>query len=374
LIRRLFPKDEQLGEIALRLADFALRGQHPSGLFYETFDTRIGEWLGVRGIGKRPLVSLAQSARIAERVIALASDLASRSLPFEKYWLAGLRFVELFLDGKGRLIMPGSLYAPGESVLPAGTGGEAWDADLEGFDFLLPLARVHKRTGRDKFRKAIDLMVGRFSSLPWEISHLPTSRAGREPDSLAAMRCARVFIEMRRLGYRPVDSPTGNSSGPRARRGHEARGAHGARGGPVRLTNDSPLLFASLVLPWIRVHPAGGEKLTAGTFDAAGGIVDSFLRQRILFAGYETAWLLLSLARLSSEPWIRRVLKCMADLCIECAGRAPMGSGFYLHTRWAPNGNSGKENLLLGPVDSRRLAREAEFAMRIMDEFPRKSA
>ncbi|MFI5369060.1 MAG: hypothetical protein ACHQ1F_08625, partial [Spirochaetia bacterium] len=65
-MRRLFPADARLQELALRLADFALKGQIPSGLFYESYNLDTARWSGVRGQAPHTLLSLGQSSRIAE--------------------------------------------------------------------------------------------------------------------------------------------------------------------------------------------------------------------------------------------------------------------------------------------------------------------
>ncbi len=49
LLLELYPSDPVRTELALRLADFSLKGQHPSGLFYETYHAGRGAWQGVPG-------------------------------------------------------------------------------------------------------------------------------------------------------------------------------------------------------------------------------------------------------------------------------------------------------------------------------------
>ena len=63
-------------------------------------------------------------------------------------------------------------------------------------------------------------------------------------------------------------------------------------------------------------------------------LVDSFMRQRLLPAGYETAWLLLSLRALASEPVLVTLLKRLALLCVESSERVPMGTAWIRHTNW----------------------------------------
>ncbi|HEY9594984.1 MAG TPA: hypothetical protein VHE79_10925, partial [Spirochaetia bacterium] len=147
-LRRLFPQDARLGELALRLADFSLKGQLPTGFFYEGFDTTSGEWRGIRGETQRTLLSVGQSSRIAELLLVLSRDLSEAGQPHEKYFLAGLRFVESFLDEKGRFSAPGSLHDP---LAPA-VAGDVADA-IGGLELFFPLAEVLDRTGRDRYKK-----------------------------------------------------------------------------------------------------------------------------------------------------------------------------------------------------------------------------
>jgi hypothetical protein len=115
-MRTLFPKDDRLQELALRLADFSLKGQLPSGFFYESYHLENGGnpsarirgnpsagWRGVRGQPVQTLLSVGQSARIAELLLLLSEDLRRAGLPHEKYWHAGLRFADFFIDEKAKL-------------------------------------------------------------------------------------------------------------------------------------------------------------------------------------------------------------------------------------------------------------------------------
>jgi hypothetical protein len=342
-LRRLFTRDDRLLELALRLADFSLKGQAPSGFFYQSYHLEAGEWRGVRGEAARTLLSVGQSSRIAELLLFLAADLARDNLPHEKYFLAGLRFAEFFLDGKGRLGVPGSLYPPGSRTpasTPAGT--------LGGLELFFPLARVYEWTGRDKYKKALDVLVKRFSAMPWGSFQPPCSRDGRGPDSTGALVAARLYVEMRALGYKP---PVSTAAAAKARAAESAR------------------LFASLLVPWIRVHTdaPGAEAETA----SLGCLADSFARQRLLYAGNETALLLLKLARLVSDTGTSSLLKSLARLSCGSGRAVPVGIAFFQHTRWDEKGKPEEGRGRRGPVDSRRCAAEVLAGLRIAEEFPR---
>jgi hypothetical protein len=341
-LRRLFPDDARLLELSLRLADFALKGQLPSGFFYESFDTGTGEWHGVRGQAHRTLLSVGQSSRIAALLLELADDLAEKGSPHEKYFLAGLRFVESFLDEKGKLSMPGPLHQPG-SRTPIAEHPE----QIAGLELYFPLVRVLARTGKDRYKKAMDLLVKRFSTLSWDPLLPPASRENRSPDSAGALVAAGLFVRMRARGYKPVEPPVSTAAAAAAR------------------ANESTRLFVSLVAPWVRMHPEG----EAESLSFSGTIVDSFVRQRLLFAGYETACLLLELGRLTTDTAVRSIVRTLARLCLSSTRSAPLGTAFLQHTNWDDEGKTGRGRR--GPVDSRRLATEILNGLRINDEFPK---
>jgi hypothetical protein len=348
LARRLFPGDERLAELALRLADFALKGQHPSGMFFTAYDQKSGEWKGVRGRPGGALLSVAEAARTADGLLALAEDLAEAGLPHEKYWLAGARFAESFADEKLRLRMPGSLHAP-SGVAPAEPG-------MGGFALFAPLARVYAKTRRDRHKRPLDDLARAFSAMPWDSFAPPCSREGRDADAEAALLAARLFVEMRGRGYRPVEA-TGGTPAVQKKRAAQA-----------------VCLFASLLVPWIRIEAAEGAAAGArggrgaGHPDGTGMLADSFARQRLLPACHETAWLLLSLRALAADPGLCAALRRLALLCIDASARLAVGTSWLRHTDWDAEGRPGPA---AGPVDSRRLVREVGFGLRILEDFPR---
>ncbi len=340
LLQKLFPADARLQETSLRLADFCLKGQHPSGLFFESFDVTSGEWQGAPGkitqaggarrflgnhAGRRPLLSISQCARIADLLLSLSRVLSAKGLPGEKYFLAAARFVDFFFDEKGRLSPPGALHAPGV-LEPAERG-------LAGFEFLFPLSGVWEETGRDKYKKAFETLAAEFTALPWDPAAPPSSREGRDPDSAAALLCGRLAALIAQKGRPAPDAG----------------------------------VFLSLLAPWVHLNRAPGAKAA----DTLGGIADSFRRRRLLFAGAETAYMLASLGTLAKDGRDREAARRLALLALDFTRQAPAGTAFFQHTRWDPTGRipDGARGVL-GPVDSRRLTREAEFAVRLSEEYP----
>jgi hypothetical protein len=383
-LRALMPDDPRMIELGLQLADFALKGQVPWGPFYESFHVPSGRWRGVRGTSDRTLLSVGQSARIADLLLVLSEDLASRGMPHEKYFLAGLRFVDFFLDEKGRLAQPGGLHAPS-----AGPPQAEANPGLPGMELFFPMARVFARTGRDRYKKALDLLVRRFSALAWDPFRPPATREDRGSDSAAALLAVGLFLRMRALGYKPAEPPVTGAAAARAKAAESAR------------------LFSSLLVPWIRIHdePAGppaaaavpeageapGRSAGSPTRYRSGFLLDSFVRQRLLCAGNETALLLLRLAALTPDPAEKRLLTSLARGCLASSASVSIGTGFIQHTRWdesasVPGGRKtgrppdGKKRpakagpaageVRVGPIDSRRAASEVLSALDLQREFP----
>jgi hypothetical protein len=358
-VLKLFPDDARLGELALRFADFTLKGQVPWGVFHESFHITTGRWRGVRGQEGGSTLSVGQSARVAELLLALSDELAQKGRPHEKYFLAGLRFVDFLLDGKGKLNPPGALHVPSSSVVST-------DAvpGLSGLEVFFPVSLVFARTGHDRYRKALDVLVRRFSGLAWDLFQPPASREGRGADSAGALIASRLYVEMRAFGYKPVEPPVSGAAAARARAAESAR------------------LFASFLVPWIRVHggPPGGSAAASRT----GYLLDSFVRQRLLCAGHETALILLRLGTLTHVEIEKNLLVTLAQDCLASAQCIPIGTTFIQHTRWdaagligAGQGKRGPKKSAggnpvgrMGPVDSRRVATEVLAGLRLAAEFP----
>jgi len=367
-LRALFPGDAGMAELGLQLADFALKGQVPWGPFYESFHLPSGRWRGVRGTPDRTLLAVGQSARIADLLLELAEALSRAGEPHEKYFLAGLRFVDFFLDEKGRLVQRGGLHAPS-----AGPAQAEEDPGLAGLEIFFPMARVHARTGRDRYRKAMDLLVRRFSGLPWDVFRPPATRGDRGSDSAASLLAVKLFLRMRALGYKPVEPPVTGAAAARAKAAESAR------------------LFSSLLVPWIRVHDERPGRSNDGKViprSPSGYLLDSFVRQRLLCAGNETALLLLRLAALTPDPAEKRLLTSLARDCLASTRNAPLGTAFIQHTRWDSSGDvpgarkggraadakkrpakTGRQ-FRVGPIDSRRVATEVLSGMQLEQEFP----
>ncbi len=141
LLLRLVPADEAMQELALRLADFALRAQLPSGLFYERYDLRRASWLDADGRKTRaPAVLPAQSADTASALLVLTGLLRRRRVPHARYLHAAARAV-------------GALSA-------AATASPA--SEEEALVLAQPLVELFLLTGKDAHKKTLAGIRDRF--------------------------------------------------------------------------------------------------------------------------------------------------------------------------------------------------------------------
>jgi len=345
LLRELFPDDPARTELALRLADTCLKGQHPTGLFYETYHAERGAWQGVPGHPERPVIGIAAASCIADRLLALADELGEAGLPNAKYRLAGTRFVDFFLDEQGRFQQPGALHLPGVR--------EPLEPGLAGLQMCFPLARVFAHTGRDRYHKALDALAHSLAALPWGTSWLPSSRHGRDPDSSAALLCGRICLLLAQLAGAATTRAKGASRGRRTAR---------VASGPVDIRD-----AASVLLPWVYANP----RPPAGGGAPMGGIVDSFHRQRLVGAGAEAAFVLAGLASLAPDARARKTLEGFSRLCLDFSDALPLGTAYLAHVRPPAAGGSrladrrSRTPATVGPVDARRLVAEARYRLAI---------
>ena len=99
--------------------------------------------------------------------------------------------------------------------------------------------------------------------------------------------------------------------------------------------------------------------------------MESFDRQRLLFAGNETGLLLLRLAALTKEAGLRKLASSLARLCLASSRSQPLGTAYFQHTDWDEEGKPVEGRGRRGPVDSRRLAKELLAGLAIADEYPK---
>ena len=120
-----------------------------------------------------------------------------------------------------------------------------------------------------------------------------------------------------------------------------------------------------------RGEAVAGPRDSGSGVSASGSLAESFVRQRLLFAGYETAFLLLKLGALTAEKPVNSLLQRLARVCRDGGRAVPIGTSFLQHTRWDEKGKPAEGRGRGGPVDGRRCAGELLAGLGIAREFPK---
>ena len=338
LLCRLAPRDPGLLETAQRLADFALLGQHSSGLFYERFSLRERSWVGLRGVvpgrGRRPaVVSVEESSRVAASLFDLGEALSGLGVQASRYELAARRMVDAFFDSRGNFAHPGAVMAADCSATTEEGPGA--------LRFLHPLLRVVVRDRRERYRKAAALMIARWLEQPPAPLSLPASREGREPDSAAVLLRLEAALEAaaRKIRVRSVASLAGD------------------------------------LLPWLYLGGPG-----RGPVPGAGALADSFARARLKPRPAQIAYLCGRLAALV-KGGLRELLETVSLSARGAAGSLPLGCASVARVHWEGVGEGqgrtrprrrGQPDLAdgfaVGPVDARDFAIELGYCVRMEEE------
>ena len=141
LLLKLFPAQEAMEELASELADFALRAQVPSGLFYERYHLRRSSWLEADGKKERsPAVLASESADTAYALLVLVGLLRRRGLPHTRY-----------LHGATRAV----------AALCAAAAGSP-DSEEAALVLPEPLVELYLLTGKDSDKKTLAGVKERF--------------------------------------------------------------------------------------------------------------------------------------------------------------------------------------------------------------------
>jgi hypothetical protein len=148
--------DKDAVELSLRLADFALKGQHPRGLFYPNYRRDRNSWHPRDSLSA---VSLQRSAEIALMLLRFSDALQSRALPGSIYMHAASYMADALLQANPDPMDLADMLYP-DSLLPAGPAAVS-PALAQLF------LELHRVTGKDRYRKAArTLGVGYFSQQP----------------------------------------------------------------------------------------------------------------------------------------------------------------------------------------------------------------
>ena len=312
----------QQGECALRLGDFVVKGQHPSGLFFENYDISRNRWLGLHSSKK--LLSLEHASGTALFLLHLSRELKQKGLCWQKYFFAGRRMVDSFLENPKQLQNLGSVI----DLFSL----EGVEKGLGCLELCQPLLLLYKISGKERYKKALNTIKESFFSEDRRPDLLPPSRTGRDPDVKGALFLANAVLALVSAG--------------------------------LKIKNLAD--YFSLLLPWIYLN----RSFNGGNFNSLGGVIDSSKRNRLLFCGYELSYLLLKLNKLLSGKSSNNLAELLAGQLIGFTSQKPLGTAYYLHTLWDSQGKIKKDRGPFGPIDSRRLAREGYYLLKLKKEFP----
>lgn len=304
LLLRASPRDPQRVETALRLADFVLRAQHPSGLFYESFDPAPGIWrdsLADPGLAQGPALPAHVSALVACRLTQIAGLL--RQGRGRSAGVQGMRLLHAARQLADALIAVDPRFERGGDLLRVedlnsvkpGTGSLA---------FLELYAELYTLTARDPYRKAWLALRSRLLA--------------READPLPAADLERTLLSGRLAAL--AATPPAASASRRSATGGRAQNLDA----PLRERLRSSL---STLLPWIYLNGPGS---TLCGRSPTGALVPSLGASCLDLRGFQTAHLLLTLDRLLGRERPLPVLKPLVAQLLACTMQGPVGGGLPL--------------------------------------------
>jgi len=316
LLVECLPRDSGMIETALRLADFALKGQHPGGLFYDIFSTTGHSWLGPPKRGNDPpLIRLSQAAEVATGLLRISETLQAHGRPADRYRLAAERMGQALLAGPEDLTAIGDTLLP-DSLLAVGAGSGA-HALVELF------LRLGRLTGRDPYKKAVAALASRLFSEPPE----GYAAALGDPASL----CLEGALLQARSAALLAES------------GHRGKGLEE---------------YLSRLLPWVCVN----QRPLPHGLSMIGGLASRLGEHRLVFRGFEFAYTALSLDRQLGDSPKPRIPDGLVPQLLGFTLQRPLG------TAWVAAAE--EPGPAEGPVDARILVRELEALLRLQEQFP----
>jgi hypothetical protein len=314
----IHPEDRGAVELALRLADFSLKGQHPRGLFYPYYWRDRQSWLPS---DSTIAVSLQHSSAIALMLLRIAAVLEFKGLPSSVYLHATSHMADSILQANPDpedltdLLYPDSLLSAGA----AAGGAEGCSPRL--IELFLELYKI---TGKDRYRKAVRSFKSSFySQRPQSLALQSLEDGERDLDTILAEAQAAVFLDS--SGY------------------------------PVK---GLPYYFDALLSRiYLNRSDSGSE------FNPVGGITPALGNPTLLFRGFELSHTLLTLdARMSKSSRLEE-LNLLAYQLFGFTLQKPLGT-FYFDP-------DQKHDDRFGSVSSAVWVRELYYLRRLLDEFPK---
>ena len=316
LLAKLYPRDEEQLELALELADFSLKAQHPEGLFYERYSLTRADWMEQAGSSdSAPGIELESCARTARSLLELAGLLRRVGLPHGRYLHAATRAVSAMYAAGRRLADAASALDPVKH--------EPLERGIGVLVLLEPLRELLRLTAKDQYRKALAAFRDRF--FPARAASASWPEAGRQ--SSVALQLARAASLLSEAGF------------------------------PVQNLES----YFSSLLPWIYLNGREGEP-SARPGKPVGGILETLGSGRLLFRGFEACYLLARLNALLPFDNPLRQLKALPPQMLAFALQQPPGTAF-LSLLEPPD-------RALGALEAAILVSELYFRLKLLEEFP----
>jgi hypothetical protein len=309
---QFLPEDGDTMELARRLADFSLKGQHPRGQFYPYYWQDRQSWLPPDSTVAIPLH---QSAAIASMLLRIAVLLESKGRPASVYLHAASHMADSLLQANQDLEDLSDLLSP-DSLLSAGP--------VEGSAVLVGLLlELYAVTGKDKYRKAVRKLRSPFFSQTQQPPHLfGLGESAADMDKI--LMHAQAAVSLDKSGY------------------------------PVK----GLFHYCDALLSRIYLNRPDSES----EFNPLGGINHAIGNPTLLFRGFELSHTLLALdARMNKSSRLGELKLLVAQL-LGFTLQKPLGTSYFDPTQ--------KRNDRFGALNSSIWTRELYYMARLLEEFP----
>jgi len=259
------PGDKEGVELARRLVDFALKGQHPAGMFYPSYQNDRRSWLS----NESPLtVPLDEAVAVALMMLRFAVALRSNGLAASAYLHAVSHLAEALLAAKSELEQLSGRLHP-DSLLPSAPG-------MCSAVLIQLFHELHQATGKDMYRKAV-----------------------RSLQSGSTLQ-----------GYEATDFQTAL---------HRAQSAV-----MLNVTGKELQRYFEDLLPWIHLNNPG----SASEPNPVGGVRPTLGASRLIMRGFELTYTLLKLdARIPKKARLPQLDVLIRQL-LGFTSQKPMGTAF----------------------------------------------
>jgi hypothetical protein len=309
---RFLPEDRDAVELSRRMADFALKGQHPRGLFYPYYWTDRRSWLPP---DPTITVALDQSAAVALMLLRSAALLHSRGFPASSYLHAATHMADSLLSSNQDMEALSDLLYP-DSLLSAGP-------PVRSPQLIELFLELHRVSGKDAYRKAARTLQSGLFARQSEPPLLPgLDGSGADIDSLLLHAQAAVLLD--ESGY------------------------------PVKELHH----YFDALLSRVYLNRPDPES----EFNPVGGVNRALGDTTLLFRGFELSHTLLKLNERMKKTIRLGELDLLVSQLLGFTLQKPMGTSFFD----PPKKGSDR----YGPANSRLWMRELHHMTRLLEEFP----